>query len=175
MADGMIVASLGLGGNIGDPPAAMAQALELLSRHESCQLVAVSQLYRTPPWGKLDQADFFNCCALIETALGPEELLDLCLDIERGMKRVRNERWGPRTIDIDVLTYGEAIISTARVEIPHPRMAERAFVLMPLADIAPDLIFEGRAVSDWLQDADKDGIRITNKKREWWTLPFSDA
>ena len=175
MADGLIVASLGLGGNIGDPPAAMAQALDALSSHESCRLIAVSQLYRTPPWGKLDQADFFNCCALIETALGPESLLDLCLDIERGMKRVRNERWGPRTIDIDVLTYGEATIDTARVEIPHPRMTERAFVLMPLADIVPQMVVEGRAVSDWLQDADKDGIRMTNKKREWWTLPFSDA
>lgn len=175
MADGMIVASLGLGGNIGDPPAAMAQALDVLSHHENCRLVAVSQLYRTPPWGKLDQADFFNCCALIGTALGPEKLLDLCLDIERGMKRVRNERWGPRTIDIDVLTYGDDIITTDRIEIPHPRMTERAFVLMPLADIAPDMIVEGRAVSDWLREADRAGIRTTNKKREWWTLPFSDA
>lgn len=175
MADGMVVASLGLGGNIGDPPIAMAQALDVLSRHQCCRLVAVSQLYSTPPWGKLDQADFFNCCALIETRLGPEALLDLCLDIERGMKRVRNERWGPRTIDIDVLTYGGATINTDRMEIPHPRMTERAFVLMPLADIAPRMLVKGRAVSDWLQEADGAGICTVNKKREWWALPFSNA
>ena len=174
MADGMTLAALGLGGNIGDPPAAMSQALDIFANHENCRLLAVSQLYSTPPWGKTDQADFFNCCATVETSLEAEELLDLCLDIERGMKRVRSERWGPRTIDIDVLTYGDKTIETERVEIPHPRMTERAFVLMPLADIAPQIMVNGRSVTDWLQDADKTGIRIANKKREWWTLPFSN-
>lgn len=158
MADDMIPATLGLGGNIGDPPAAMAQALNALNAHEACRLVAVSHLYKTPPWGKTDQADFFNCCAMIETSLSAEALLDLCLNIESGMKRVRIERWGPRTIDIDVLTYGDQTITTTRVEIPHPRMTERAFVLMPLADIAPDLVVKGRRVGEWLADADKAGI-----------------
>ncbi len=170
MADGMTLAALGLGGNIGDPPAAMAQALDAFSRHESCRLVAVSHLYSTPPWGKVDQADFFNCCALIETSLTAEALLDLGLDIERGMKRVRIERWGPRTIDIDVLTYGDEHVMTERVEIPHPRMTERAFVLMPLADIAPDIVVNGRRVLDWLEDADKTGIVRANEQREWWAL-----
>jgi 2-amino-4-hydroxy-6-hydroxymethyldihydropteridine diphosphokinase len=90
------------------------------------------------------------------------------------MKRVRSERWGPRTIDIDVLTYGDETIQTERVEITHPRMTERAFVLMPLADIAPQMVVGGRPVIDWLEAADKTGIRISNKKREWWTLPFSN-
>lgn len=175
MADGMTLAALGLGGNIGDPPAAMAQALDSFARHESCRLLAVSQLYSTPPWGKTDQADFFNCCALIETSLAAEALLDLCLEIERGMKRVRTERWGPRTIDIDVLTFGDEIITTERVEIPHPRMTERAFVLMPLCDIAPELVVNGRPVSQWLETADKTGIKAANEKREWWTLPFSKS
>lgn len=164
-------AALGLGGNIGDPKTAMAKALAALSDRADCRLVAVSELYRTPPWGKIDQADFFNCCALIETELPAEALLDLCLDIERGMKRVRVERWGPRTIDIDVLTYGDAHVLTERVEIPHPRMTERAFVLMPLADIAPDLVVKGRRVLEWLADADKTGILRANEKREWWTAP----
>lgn len=173
MADGMTVATLGLGGNIGDPPAAMAQALSMFATRPDCKLLAVSHLYSTPPWGKTDQADFFNCCAVIETSLVAERLLDLCLDIERGMKRVRVERWGPRTIDIDVLTFGDQIIQTDRVEIPHPRMTERAFVLLPLADIAPELIVNGSQVSDWLGTVDATGIRRANEKREWWTLPYS--
>lgn len=169
MPDDMTVAALGLGGNIGDPPAAMALALSAFDAHENCRLLAVSRLYSTPPWGKIDQADFFNCCALVETSLSPEALLDLCLDIERGMKRVRVERWGPRTIDIDVLTYGDAHVLTERVEIPHPRMTDRAFVLMPLADIAPDLVVKGRQVSEWLKDADQTGIRLASDRPEWWT------
>jgi len=175
MADDSIIASLGLGGNLGDPPAAMAQALDAFSRHVDCRLIAVSNLYSTPPWGKTDQADFFNSCALIQTTLAAEALLDLCLEIERGMKRIRNERWGPRTIDIDVLTYGQQHITTDRVEIPHPRMTERAFVLMPLADIAADLVVNGKPVLEWLDHADKSGIRIANEKREWWTLPFAKS
>lgn len=87
------------------------------------------------------------------------------------MKRVRTERWGPRTIDIDVLTFGNQSIVTESIEVPHPRMTERAFVLMPLADIAPDLQVRGKSVREWLQQADKSGIVSANEKREWWTLP----
>ncbi|NWJ22978.1 2-amino-4-hydroxy-6-hydroxymethyldihydropteridine diphosphokinase [Rhizobium sp. Td3] len=168
----MTVATLGLGGNIGDPKAAMAQALHDLDARDDCRLLVVSALYRTPPWGKTDQADFFNCCARIETSLSPEALLQTCLDIEKSMKRVRIERWGPRTIDIDVLTYGNAPYVAETIEVPHPRMTERAFVLMPLADIAPDLLVKGRRVSDWLEAVDTAGIVKANEKREWWTLPL---
>ncbi|MEE9984652.1 2-amino-4-hydroxy-6-hydroxymethyldihydropteridine diphosphokinase [Agrobacterium pusense] len=167
----MTVAALGLGGNIGDAAAAMARALRELDAHGDCRLMAVSNLYRTAPWGKTDQADFFNCCALVETALPAPALLELCLNIEKGMKRVRTERWGPRTIDIDVLTFGNQSIVTESIEVPHPRMTERAFVLMPLADIAPDLQVRGKSVREWLQQADKSGIVSANEKREWWTLP----
>lgn len=166
----MTVAALGLGGNIGDAAAAMARALRELDAHGDCRLMAVSNLYRTPPWGKTDQADF-NCCALVETSLSAPALLERCLDIEKGMKRVRTERWGPRTIDIDVLTFGNQSIVTESIEVPHPRMTERAFVLMPLADIAPDLQVRGKSVREWLQQADKSGIVSANEKREWWTLP----
>lgn len=175
VAESMTIATLGLGGNIGNPPAAMAQALSTLALHDDCNLLAVSHLYSTPPWGKTDQADFFNCCAMIETTLAAEALLDLCLDIERDMKRVRLERWGPRTIDIDVLTFGDESIVTERVEIPHPRMTERGFVLLPLADIAPDIRVKGRDVASWLSDADTTGIKRANEKREWWTLPFPEV
>lgn len=168
------VAALGLGGNIGNPAAAMARALRELDTHGDCRLLAVSGLYRTPPWGKTDQADFFNCCALVETSLAAPSLLKLCLDIEKGMKRVRTERWGPRTIDIDVLTYGNESLVTESIEVPHPRMTERAFVLMPLADIAPDLEVKGKSVLEWLQQTDRTGIIRANEKREWWALPLGD-
>ncbi|MDP9760323.1 2-amino-4-hydroxy-6-hydroxymethyldihydropteridine diphosphokinase [Agrobacterium sp. SORGH_AS 745] len=173
--DRMTVAALGLGGNIGDPAAAMARALRELDAHGDCRVLSVSGLYRTPPWGKTDQADFFNCCALVETSLSAPALLQLCLDIEKGMKRVRTERWGPRTIDIDVLTYGNDVVVTQSIEVPHPRMTERAFVLMPLADIAPDLEVRGKPVREWLRQADKTGIISANEKREWWTLPLGDG
>jgi len=162
------VAALGLGGNIGDPPAAMAEALRQLDRRDDCRVVAVSKLYSTPPWGKTDQADFFNCCALVETSLEPEDLLDVCLSIERGMKRVRLERWGPRTIDIDVLTYGKREQKTEKLEVPHPRMTERGFVIMPLADIAPDLVVKGKAVGDWLRTVDSTGIKVARDNQDWW-------
>jgi len=161
-------ATLGLGGNIGDPVKAMATALQKLDRRDDCQVVAVSRLYRTPPWGKTDQSFFFNACAAVETRLPPEALLDLCLSMEREMKRERIERWGPRTLDIDVLTYGDIVQDAPRLELPHPRMTDRGFVLMPLADIAADLIVRGRTVSDWLDDADVAGIEVAAESRDWW-------
>ncbi|WP_283194483.1 2-amino-4-hydroxy-6-hydroxymethyldihydropteridine diphosphokinase [Rhizobium sp. AN80A] len=161
-------ATLGLGGNIGDPVHAMALALRALDARADCRVVAVSRLYRTPPWGKTDQSFFFNCCAQVATSLQPEALLDVCLDIERGMKRERIERWGPRTLDIDVLTYGDISQDAPRLELPHPRMTDRGFVLMPLADFAPDLIVNGVAVRDWLARADIAGIEVANPGTDWW-------
>lgn len=163
-----IRAALGFGGNLGDPPQAMAEALRILDGRPDCRVAAVSRLYRTPPWGKTDQADFFNACALIDTELSPKALLDLCLAIERGMKRVRIERWGPRTIDIDVLTYGERTVHEEGLDIPHPRMVERAFVLMPLADVAPDLQVMGQTITAWLSQADRSGIVVADAALDWW-------
>jgi len=146
----------------------MASALAVLDAHPDCRVAAVSRLYRTPPWGKTDQSHFFNSCAAVETRLAPEALLDLCLSIEREMKRERIERWGPRTLDIDVLTYEGVEQDAPRLELPHPRMTERGFVLMPLADIAPELMVKGRAVADWLVSADIAGIEIADESRDWW-------
>ena len=161
-------ATLGLGGNIGDPAHAIAEALRALDARPDSRVVAVSGLYRTPPWGKTDQADFFNACAGIETSLSPEGLLEACLGIEREMKRVRTERWGPRTIDIDVLTFGALEQGSEALQLPHPRMTARGFVLKPLADFAPDLIIAGRAVRDWLADADTAGISLVDDRQDWW-------
>ncbi|MDX3976914.1 2-amino-4-hydroxy-6-hydroxymethyldihydropteridine diphosphokinase [Shinella sp.] len=161
-------ASLGLGGNIGDPVRAMAQALQALDARPDCRVTAVSRLYRTPPWGKTDQDWFFNACALVETLLEPEPLLDACLGIERDMKRERKERWGPRTIDIDVLTFEGVAQSGGRLELPHPRMTGRGFVLMPLADVAPTLEVQGRTVESWLKDADVAGIEPASAGSDWW-------
>ena len=163
-------ATLGLGGNVGDPVRAMAEALRALDARADCRVLAVSRLYRTPPWGKTDQDWFFNACALIETTLAPEALLDTCLGIEREMKRERKERWGPRTIDIDVLTYEGVAQAGGRLELPHPRMTGRGFVLMPLADVAPDLEVEGRTVAAWLGEADIGGIEPASAGPDWWKI-----
>ena len=162
------VATLGLGGNLGDPRKAMAEALQALDARGDCAVIAVSRLYRTPPWGKTDQAWFFNACARIETTLAPEALLDTCLEIERAMKRVRDERWGPRTLDIDVLTFEGVAQAAPRLELPHPRMTERGFVLMPLADFAAEMPVFGRTIADWLQQADVAGIEVADAEMNWW-------
>lgn len=167
-SDGFRRAALGLGGNVGDPVRAMAEALRALDARADCRVVAVSRLYRTPPWGKTDQDWFFNACALVDTRLRPEALLDACLGIEKAMKRERRERWGPRTIDIDVLAYEGVEQAGGRLELPHPRMTGRGFVLMPLADIAPDLVVSGRTVEDWLGAADVAGIEPAGAGPDWW-------
>ncbi|MFC6444119.1 2-amino-4-hydroxy-6-hydroxymethyldihydropteridine diphosphokinase [Shinella zoogloeoides] len=167
-SEGFRKATLGLGGNIGDPVQAMAEALRALDGRADSRVLAVSRLYRTPPWGKTDQDWFFNACALVETTLAPEALLDTCLDIERVMKRERKERWGPRTIDIDVLTFEGVEQSGGRLELPHPRMTARGFVLMPLADVAPTLEVAGRTVVEWLGDADITGIEPASAGPDWW-------
>ena len=168
MNTSQISSALGLGGNIGDPKASMSSALRLLDQMEHARVRAVSRLYRTPPWGKTDQDWFFNSCALIETDLQPHELLDKCLSVERQLKRERRERWGPRIIDIDVLTYSDLSVHEEGLTIPHPHMHERAFVLLPLLDIAPDLNVAGKSVSEWARQADDAGIEVVSEDGGWW-------
>ena len=167
-SEGFVTALLGLGGNVGDPVAAMCAALNVLDDHPQCRVIAVSRLYRTPPWGKTDQDWFFNSAARVETTLGAVPLLDLALGIEQANLRVRKERWGPRTLDIDILDYDGLSIHTDQLTIPHPRMKARAFVLMPLIDVAPGFRIEGRALSDWLSEADSAGIEVADDSRDWW-------
>lgn len=160
-------AFLSLGGNLGDPARAMGSALRMLNSEPDIDVVAVSSLYRTPPWGKIDQPDFLNVAAELRTTLSPRGLLDICLEAERRLKRVRKERWGPRLIDMDILAFGDSKIHEAGLEIPHPRMLERAFVLVPLAEIAGDFVIEGLSVSSHLASLDAGGIeRLPD--RDWW-------
>lgn len=163
--------TLGLGGNLGDPPATMARALHLLGRYDAIRIEAVSRLYRTPPWGKTDQNWFYNCCALVEARLEPRAMLSACLGIEKQLKRKRQERWGPRLIDIDVLTFGQAVVDEDGLTIPHPHMHERAFVLVPLREIAPDLEIFGQSVSQWAENSDDAGIEAVSADGDWWASP----
>ena len=159
---------LSLGGNIGDPATAMGEALRILDADSRTDVVAVSSLYRTPPWGKLDQPDFLNAAAELVTSYEPREFLELCLDAERRLKRERRERWGPRLIDIDILLFGDRNIAEVGLEIPHPRMRERAFVLVPLAEIAPDLEIQGVPVAELLDGVEREGIERQDLGRDWW-------
>lgn len=133
-------AALGLGSNMGDPKANLARAIALLDTTPGIRVRDVSPAYRTPPWGPVPQDDYRNICLVIETTLAPVDLLRRCLAVEKLMGRVRDLRWGPRLIDIDVLLYEDTTLDHPELIIPHPRMAERAFVLVPLADIWPDAV-----------------------------------
>jgi 2-amino-4-hydroxy-6-hydroxymethyldihydropteridine diphosphokinase len=161
-------AYLGLGGNLGDPAKSMGAALRMLDADPLSRVVAVSSLYRTPPWGKTDQPDFLNATAEVLTSHSPRELLDRCLEAEQRLKRVRQERWGPRLIDIDILIFGDKAVHEHGLEIPHPRMLERAFVLAPLAEIAPDFMVDGQTLSDHLAMLDTTGITRLPSGRDWW-------
>ena len=133
-----IIAYIGLGSNMGDREAHIRTAVDLLA--EAGRVVSVSSLYETEPVGYGDQEDFLNAVAQVETALSAEDLLALCGSIENRLGRLRTIAWGPRTIDLDILLYGDAVLNTPSLTVPHPRMAERKFVLAPLAEIAPEVV-----------------------------------
>lgn len=159
---------LSLGGNLGEPAKSMGAALRMLDADNAVNVLSVSSLYRTPPWGKVDQPDFLNAAARLVTDLAPRGLLELCLEIERQLKRIRGERWGPRLIDIDILTFGRLTIREPGLEVPHPRMSERAFVLAPLAEIAPEFALGGATVTELLASIDTTGIERLAGGQDWW-------
>ena len=141
--------AIALGSNLGDSRGTLEQALATLDHNEAVRVVRRSSWYRSAPIGPV-QPDYVNGCALLEVSLAPEALLDLLQATENRFGRVRAERWGPRTLDLDLILYGPQRIATERLEVPHPRMAERAFVLLPLAEIAADWIdpVSGRPVGE---------------------------
>ena len=152
--------ALGLGSNLGDPKANLDKAVRLLEETAGMTLVARSSDYRTPPWGPVPQDDYVNICLVLDTELSPQELLRRCLDIEAEIGRVRDVRWGPRIIDVDILLYGTETVTEADLEVPHPRMGDRAFVLIPLAEIWPDApLGDGRTAAEALKTCpDQDGV-----------------
>jgi 2-amino-4-hydroxy-6-hydroxymethyldihydropteridine diphosphokinase len=136
-------AYVGLGANIGPREVTLLRAVDLLAEADGVDVVAVSQLRETEPVGVVDQPRFLNGAVEIETALEPRALLDLLLEIERELGRVRDERWGPRTVDLDLLVYGSESVDEPGLRVPHPRLHERRFALEPLAELAPGLVVPG--------------------------------
>ena len=130
-------AFIGAGANLGEPVRQIRQAQDALRKSPGIKFLDASSLYRTQPMGPVEQPPFINAVFSLEAEIGPHDLLSLLLDIEQKMGRVRKERWGPRVIDLDLLFYGEEIIKEQGLEVPHPRLHERRFVLAPLAEIAP--------------------------------------
>jgi len=151
----MPTAYVGLGANLGERERTLRRALELLDAVAGVEVAAVSELRETEPVGVHDQPRFLNGVARVETTLGPRELLDALLLVERALGRVRRERWGPRTVDLDLLVYGDLVVDEPGLTVPHPRLHERRFVLEPLAELAPGLEIPGRGpVPDLLAAVD---------------------
>jgi 2-amino-4-hydroxy-6-hydroxymethyldihydropteridine diphosphokinase len=160
----MAEALVGLGGNIGDVRTTLDRAVAAFCDGSDVRLVAQSSDYATPPWGVADQPPFVNRCIAVETRLTPRALLDRALTVERtlGRERAREQRWGPRPIDIDLLAYDDVTIAESGLALPHPRLLERAFVLVPLAEIVPDRVIAGVRIRDALAGVDTQGIeRLT--------------
>ncbi|MBI4261160.1 MAG: 2-amino-4-hydroxy-6-hydroxymethyldihydropteridine diphosphokinase [Actinobacteria bacterium] len=131
-------AFVGLGSNLGDRLATLQRAVDLLGRRPGIRVVRSSRVYETAPVGGPPQPPFLNAVVELETLLGPRELLEACLGVERALGRVRGERWGPRTVDLDLLTYGREEVDEEGLVVPHPRMHERGFVLVPLLELDAD-------------------------------------
>jgi 2-amino-4-hydroxy-6-hydroxymethyldihydropteridine diphosphokinase len=156
----MAVCAIGLGSNLGDSYATLEKALQILDETSGITVELRSQLYQTKPVGP-PQPDFLNGCAILQTTLSPEQLLQQLLRIEADFGRVRRQRWGPRCLDLDLLLFEDAVIQTPALTIPHPRMHERAFVLVPLQEIAAHWVHPtlGKPVKDLIAQVDLGGIQ----------------
>lgn len=155
----MVRAYIGLGSNLDDPVQQLHRALEALARLPQTQLVACSRFYRSAPLGPQDQPDYVNAVAALDTGFSPEALLDALQAIEAAQGRVRTRRWGPRTLDLDLLLYGNEVLATPRLTVPHPGLAERNFVLYPLAELIPELLLpDGQRLEELLLRCDRTGL-----------------
>lgn len=142
---------IGLGSNLANPVAQVEQALQELAQLQQCQLLSHSSLYASAPVGPQDQPDFINAVAELETSLDAHSLLDQLQALEQSHQRVRERHWGPRTLDLDLLLYGSEQINSERLQVPHPFMSERSFVLYPLAEISTELFLpDGTSLSQLL-------------------------
>lgn len=151
----MTLAAVALGANLGDAAASVRAALEALHRLPDTTLLRASRLYRSAAWGVTAQPDFINAAALLETALAPRDLLQALLRLERRFGRTRRpgERWGPRTLDLDLLLYGEQVVDEPGLRVPHPHLHERAFALLPLLEAWPGAVIPGIGPAHALADA----------------------
>jgi 2-amino-4-hydroxy-6-hydroxymethyldihydropteridine diphosphokinase len=156
----MVEALLGLGANVGDARSTLDEAIRLLCGKPDIQLKARSSAYRTAPWGVEDQPPFINVCIAVETSLMPHALLARVQAVENALGRDRSNerRWGPRPIDVDLLAFDDLKLQTPELTLPHPRLLERAFMLVPLAEIAPERMIGGVRVRDALARLDRSGI-----------------
>ena len=156
----MAEALIALGGNVGDVRTTFDRAVATLCDGPEVRLLARSADYRTPPWGVTDQSPFINACIRVATELSPHALLRRAQAVERGFgrDRTRESHWGPRTLDIDLLAYDDLALDEPQLTLPHPRLFERAFVLVPLAEIAADRVIAGTTVRDALARLDTSGI-----------------
>ena len=156
----MAEAYLALGGNVGDARATLDRVVASFCDGAAVRLLARSCDYQTPPWGVTEQPPFINLCIAVETELAPRALLARALAVERafGRDRTREQRWGPRPVDIDLIAYDEVTLDEGDLILPHPRLFERAFVLVPLAEIAPDRLVAGIKVKDALARLETSGI-----------------
>lgn len=155
----MNTAYVALGANLGDPAATVRAAFGALANLPDSRVSRSSSLYRTAPVGLADQPDFINAVAELQTTLAPEALLDALFDIEQRFGRIRADKNGPRTLDLDLLLYDDQLIDLPHLTLPHPRLHLRAFVLQPLAEIAPQLVIPGRGtVAAWLPAVANQGI-----------------
>lgn len=156
----MARAFLSLGSNLGDRAATLDTGLRALEASGDVQILRRSSLYETAPVGKTDQPEFYNLVVEIETSLSPDALLHRCQEIERALGRIRTERWGPRTVDVDVLLYDRISVTTERLVVPHPEMLCRRFVLEPLLEIAPDAVLpDGTPIAPHLAGVDDQQVR----------------
>lgn len=155
----MAVAYMALGANLGDPVRQVRGAMDALDAMPGMHVLARSCLYRTPPWGVREQPPFINAVVCVDVDLTPHAVLKCLQTLEADAGRVRDgQRWGPRLLDLDLLMQGEQTLDEPDLQLPHPRMAERAFVLLPLADIAADLVIPGRGcVRELLRGVDATG------------------
>jgi 2-amino-4-hydroxy-6-hydroxymethyldihydropteridine diphosphokinase len=161
MIEAPIRAYVGVGGNVGEVEITLEEAMWALDSLPQTSIRAQSRLYRTPPWGNTEQPPFLNAVVELQTRLAPRVLLDLLLDIEArfGRNRAEGEKWGPRELDLDLLVFGDEQHDEPGMHLPHPHLHERAFVLVPLAEIAPELEIHGVGkVSELLRAVDASGI-----------------
>lgn len=156
----MACALIALGGNVGDVRTTFQKAIAHICGMAQAALIARSSDYATPPWGDEDQDPFINACIAIETGLDPHALLFVLQKVEQkfGRTRQKDRRWGPRTLDLDLIAYDDVTLATPDLTVPHPRLFDRAFVLVPLAEIVPDRVIAGIRVRDGLAGVSTQGI-----------------